>query len=168
MTPISPVLIQDLNNLAIPIVLALGAAAWKWIDTHSPLKGTQAEAIARGAYMDLLDKGAEFGVTQMDSGLTKVGAIDIENPAIAAGANFVITHGADLAAKMGFDIETDDGRAAIIRSVTARIGTILANAQDGKHESTMPMLTLPESVALAGSPVTRKSFAALGPIPPSH
>lgn len=125
---IDPTLISDLGTFTAALIVGLGMIIWKWIDTHSPLKGSQTEEIARGAFMDLLDKGAQFGATQEDGLLTRVGDVDVGNAAVAAGANFVMAHGPDLAKSLGFDIETAEGQAAIVRSITARLGTLLGSA----------------------------------------
>lgn len=163
---LDPATINDLAQLAVPLVLAIGGVLWKLLDNHSPLKNSQADDIARQAFMDLLDKGAQFGASQVASKLTMVGNIDVGHPAIAAGANFVLAHGPELAARMGFDISTDAGRAAIIRSVTARLGPyphMQELESDAPNETDIHDLTLPPRVALAGSPTA----VPLGPQPPS-
>lgn len=150
---IDPATAQSLVNIAIALFLALGAMAWKWIDSRSPLKNTQAEDIARTAFMILLQKGAEYGATQMDSRLTKVGDIDVGNAAVAAGANFVMAHGPDLAKQLGVDITTPDGQAHIVQSITARVGTLLGNASAA--QAPIYKIALPDAVLPPVTPATK-------------
>lgn len=138
---------SEINTLLIGLVVALVSLAVKWLDNRSPLKGTQAEAVARDAFTALLTNGAKYGLTQLQAQEKRVGDIDVGNPAVAAGANFVIAQGPKLAAQMGFDVTTPEGRAAIIRSVTLRVGDLMTPA--GSPPQSVP---LPSSVALAGTP----------------
>jgi hypothetical protein len=122
---IPPLVWTEINELLVGLFLAIGAGVWKWIDAHSPLKKTQAEEISRNAFQALLLTGAKFGLSQLKGQEEKVGDINVGNPAVAAAANFVIAHGPALAAKIGVDVSTADGQAAIIRSVTARLSMLL-------------------------------------------
>jgi hypothetical protein len=115
---------DEINQLLVALILGAGALLWKWIDARSPLKNTQAEQIARDAFSALLDKGARFGLTQAQGLEKKVGNIDVGNPAVAAGANFIIAHAPDMAKTLGIDITTEDGRAQIVRSIAMRIGVM--------------------------------------------
>lgn len=149
---IDPGTINALSQLGAGIIVALGLMLWKWIDAHSPLKNSQVEQVARGAYMDLLDKAAQFGATQLDSGLTKVGTLDVGNAAVAAAANFAIAHGPDLAKALGVDITTPEGQAAIVRSVTARVGTLLGTA--AANSAPIYRIALPAAVVPRTAPAT--------------
>jgi hypothetical protein len=164
--------IDALGQFAAAFILALGAALWKWLDNRSPLKNTQAEELARQAFSTLLDKGAQFGASQVDSGLTKVGNTDVHNAAVAAGANFVIAHGPDMAKALGFDIETPAGQAAIIRSVTLRVSQLLSPQQQTTMAAgdlsktvtetpTAKPITLPAQITLASTPTSPQPGAAL-------
>ncbi len=128
---------DEINQLLIGLVLALLLMGWKWIDSHSPLKGTQAEAIARDAFTSLLCNGAKFGLTQLNSTEKKVGDIDVGNAAVAAAANYVIAQGPGMAAKLGYDVTTQDGRAAIIRMVTSRVGDLMT--PEGAAPASLPL-----------------------------
>lgn len=128
---IPPLMWQEINEIMVGIFLAIGTMLWKWIDSHSPLKQTQAEEISRQAFQQLLLTGAKFGVSQLQAQEKKVGDIDVGNAAVAAGANFVISHGPDLAKKLGFDISTPEGQAAIIRSITARVSDLMPSNVPG-------------------------------------
>lgn len=142
--------IDQLSQLGAALIVALGMMLWKWFETHSPLAKSQAGEVARQAAMLLLDKSGQFGATQIKSGLTKVGNVDVGNAAIAAGANFALAHGSDLLKAVGFDTQTDAGRDAIIRMVTLRLGTIL----DPSAGPVPTPLALPAGVALSGSPTS--------------
>lgn len=155
---------DEINTLLIGLFVAMATLLWKWIDTHSPLKNTQAEQIARDAFKDLLDKGAAYGMTQLKGAESKVGDVDVGHPAIAAAANFVIAQGPGLAKKLGVDVTTEEGRAAIIRSVTLRVGQLSGTdagnliRQQGDSTLTIPqkaeatIIALPASVSLVGAP----------------
>lgn len=157
----------EINQLLVGIFLALGALAWKWLDAHSPLKNTQAEELARNAFSLLLDRGAQFGMTQINAAEQRVGTIDVGNAAVAAGANFVLAQGPKLAKSLGFDVTTDDGRAAIVRSVTLRVGTMMAEGDKlGTAKPAPASLPLAPAIVTAGSP-TPSTLTALpqSPVP---
>lgn len=155
---------NEINELLVGLFLALGVMLWKWIDAHSPLKNSQAEQIARDAFKDLLDKGAAYGMTQLKGVESKVGGIDVGHPAIAAAANFVILQGPGLAKRLGVDVSTEQGRAAVIRSVTLRVGELSGTGDghvirtSGDSTLTIPqkaapaVIALPASVSLVGAP----------------
>lgn len=148
---IPPLVWTEINELLIGLFLAVGAMVWKWIDAHSPLKKTQAEEVARTAFQNILLVGAKYGVSQLQAQEKKVGDIDVGNPAIAAGANFVISHAPDMAKKLGFDVTTPEGQAAIIRSVTARIADLLP-AGDALGATAPATITLPAELQPTTAP----------------
>lgn len=159
---LDPVLINQLGQLAAGVILALGAVAWKWFETHNPIKNAQANELMRTAASALLDKAAEFGASQAESELKMVGTVEVGNAGIAAGANFALAHGLDMLKKLGFDGTTFEGQAAIIRMVTARM-TQYAHPDDTGYIP-LASFTLPASVALAGTPTP----APKGPPLPTH
>lgn len=140
---------DEINALIIGLFIAIATLAWKWIDAHSPLKKTQSQQIARDAYTSLLTIAAKYGLTQLQSAEKKIGEIDIGNAAVAAAANMVIAQGPLLAKQVGVDVTTPEGRAAIIRSVTARIGDMQTSPV-----SPPASVPLPADVALTGTPST--------------
>lgn len=155
---LDPAIQSEIANLVGAIIVAIGLAVWKWLDAHSPLKNAQAEDLARSAFMGLLDKGAQFGVTQTQALETKVGDVDVGNPTIAAAANFAISHGPALAKAMGVDVTTAAGQAAIVRSVTARIGGLADKA--GGDASARGLLTLPAAVAAPAAPTAAPAIGS--------
>lgn len=130
---------SELNALIIGTIVAVLTLLFKWVMSHVKLQNAQAQQLATDAFQNLLDKGAKFGATQLQAAEKNVGTIDVGNAGVAAGANFVIAHGPDLAKKVGVDVTTDDGRAAIVRSVTLRLGQVMANGAP-------PSIPLPASV----------------------
>lgn len=144
--------LDELNTLIIGIFIALATLIYKWLDNRNPLKNSQADELARDAFTALLNNAARYGLTQLQSGESNVGTVDVGNAAVAAGANFVIAHGPELAAKMGFDINTPEGRAAVIRSVTLRVADMMTPAGEQPRA-----LELPAAVALAGTPTKPNS-----------
>lgn len=137
---------DEINALIVGLFIAIATLAWKWIDAHSPLKKTQSQQIARDAYTSLLTTAAKYGLTQLQSAEKKIGEIDIGNAAVAAAANMVIAQGPILAKQVGVDVTTPEGRAAIIRSVTARIGDM--QTAPASPPASVP---LPAEVALTGT-----------------
>lgn len=136
---VPPAFWDEVNALIIGTIVAVLGLLVKWLLAHIKLKSAQAQQIATDLFQNLLDKGAQYGATQLAAAEQNVGAINVGNAGVAAAANFVIAHGPDLAKKVGVDVTTEDGRAAVIRSVTLRIGQVLA---DGPP----PPMPLPASV----------------------
>lgn len=141
---------DQINAMVIGLLLALGGILWKWISERSPLKNTQAEAIAREAFTALLCNGAKYGLTQLKSAETRVSHVDVGHPAVAAAANYIIAQGPGLAAKLGFDVTTPEGRAAIIRMATIRVADLMTPPHAPPAEIPLPASVQPTS----NSPVT--------------
>ena len=129
---------DQINAVVVALILALASLVWKWLAEHSPLKKTQTEEIARTAFMQLATMAAKYGLTQAQSLERKVGDIDVGNAAVAAAANFLITQGPGIAAKVGFDVTTPEGRAAVVRSVTARVGDLMTPEGNAPTAITLP------------------------------
>lgn len=119
---------NELNGLLAALFLALGGVAVQWILVHTRVGNAQTQDLARQGFSRLMDTAAQYGLSQLGAAESRVGAVDVGSPTVAAAANFAILHGPDLAAKLGFDVKTDAGRNAIIQSVTARIANMATPA----------------------------------------
>jgi hypothetical protein len=116
---------DQINAMVVALLLAFVTLAFRWLIDHSPLKNTQAEAITREAFETLLRNGAKYGLTQLESAETRVSHVDVGDSRVAAAANYIIAQGPKLAAKLGFDVQTPEGRAAIIRMATVRLADLM-------------------------------------------
>lgn len=140
---------DEINAVIIGIVLGLLGLAFKWLNDHSPVKNAQVQQMARDAFTTFANNAAKYGLSQLQSSETRVGEIDVGNAAVAATANFIIAQGPKIAADVGFDVTTPDGRAAIIRSATLRVADLASPVGAAPKP-----ITLPDSVAAPVAPAT--------------
>lgn len=129
-SPLIPVingLIQAIAGvlaLATPVLVAyLGI----WLRNHGIAAGQAAQKALSDRINTTIQNGLKYATTQADDGVKGLN-VQVDNPVVAAAANYAILQSPDLLKKAGIDVTTTQGQQALVRRVTAAAAPALPSA----------------------------------------
>lgn len=118
-------LIPVVNGLIVTIASILTASTpviafyiVKFFRNHGIMLAEGAQKIISDRIGATIQNGLKFATSGADAGINKLN-ITVENPTVAAAANYAILQSPDLLKKAGIDVTTTQGQAALVRRVTA-------------------------------------------------
>ncbi len=111
-TPLIPVingLIQSLSGIALAATPVVAAYIVIWLRNHGIAANQEAQKIISDRIGATIQNGLRYATTEADDGVKKLN-ITVDNPQIAAAANYAILQSPELLKKAGIDITTVEGR----------------------------------------------------------
>lgn len=123
LSPLIPVVNGLITALAGVLTVATPVLAYYlvvWLRNHGIAMSAQAQNEMVKQADNLIAKGIAYSHATADEGINNLKVASPSN-VVTKAASYAIAQAPDLLAKLGFDPRTEDGQAAIVRMVTARL-----------------------------------------------
>jgi hypothetical protein len=120
-TPLIPVInglivaIAGVLTAATPVIVAYGVM---WLRQHKINLDQNTQKVISDRITATIQNGLKYATAGADTQLGKL-TVTVDNPTVAAAANYAIAQSPELLKKAGIDVATEEGQKILIRRIIA-------------------------------------------------